>query len=137
MKTSTLVLLTAIISLPGCATAVKVNDYYDTPSDALERYRRITILSEQNLVEGAYVELGVATGFSCRRDAKAEMLMENSRTNRIAFDQLKLSAAKLGADFISTPACTVREGIDLSNNCVDSLTCKSNSYVRQPAGLSL
>lgn len=107
---------------------MKLLDYYDMPSGALVRVSGITVLNEQQAADDKYTALGVATGFSCRRDPKAGMLADDSITNRDAFDQLVLSAANLGADYVSTPKCTVREGIDLSNNCVDSLTCTAQAF---------
>ena len=123
-----LIVLITTALLSGCGTPMKVLDYYDMPSDALVRVGGITVLTEQEAADDKYATLGVATGFSCRRDPRAKMLAEDSITNRNAFDQLILSAADLGADFVSTPKCTVREGIDLSNNCTDSLTCTAQAF---------
>lgn len=125
------ILTAAACLLSACATPVNLHNYYNTPSFALEKVRGMTFLSEQQLSDGKYFDAGTATGFSCRRDKKAEMLLEGSKTKRFAFDQLILSAAELGADFIGPPECAVREGIDLSNNCVDSLTCISKVYNKQ------
>jgi len=132
MKYLNPIILTSLVCLTGCASPVTVVDYYDLSSDALGNMRGMTFLQEQILVDGEYADLGIVEGFSCRRDPRADVMAEGSKTMKIALEQLKLNAAASGGAHVTTPQCVINEGMDLSNNCFDSLTCTAHAVARAP-----
>ena len=129
MKQSRILFLTALACLCGCATPAKVVDYYDLPSSALVNLRGMTVLPEQVLSDSDYIDLGVVTGFSCGRIPKGTANMSDSDPGRKAVEQLKLNAAALGAQHVTTPQCVVRDKVDMTNNCYASLTCTGHALL--------
>ena len=129
MKNSNSFFLVVFASLCGCATPVKIVDYYDLPSNALGNLRDMTILPEQVLSDAEYFDLGIATGFSCSRVRTSAGSFDDEKFNSMAVEQLKLNAAAMGAEHITTPQCVVSEKMDMTNNCWASLTCTGHGLV--------
>ena len=132
MKYTKLLFLISLACLGACATPARVVDYYDMPSSALHNLRGMEFLSEQVVSEGDYANLGIATGFSCGHVPKGAVNGGESEPRRKAVEQLKLNAAVMGAEHVSTPYCVVSDKIDLTNNCHASITC-SGVALRQVA----
>jgi hypothetical protein len=127
-KTSPLLL--AAFFLMGCASPlkVKVNDFYDMPADALETFKNLQVLPEQNLSDGSYTEIGTVSSSSCRRGSDSDVLAENSKTYQFVLGQLQMSAAEMGAGFITTPKCVVQDDAESPGNCTASLSCTSRAF---------
>jgi len=119
----------ALACLGGCATPVKVVDYYDLPSSALANLRSMTVLPEQVLSDSEYTDLGTVSGFSCSSSRRSAESFDDEEISKNAIEQLKLNAAVMGAEHITTPHCIEREKMDLANNCWTSLTCNSHALV--------
>ena len=116
----------------GCATPIKVLDYYETDSAALAKIRHMKVVDEDALSSNDYTDLGVMDGIYCNR-APWDPAASADNARRRALDQLTLRAAMVGADYITTPQCVLNKGMDLSNNCWATLVCSSHALV----GLSL
>ncbi len=129
MKYTNSFFLVVLACLCGCATPVKVVDYYDLPSSALGSLRGMTILPEDVLSNAEYSDLGIVTGFSCRGVRKGAVNFDDSKSRGKATEQLKLNAAVMGAYHITTPQCVVSEKMDMTNNCWTSLTCTGHALV--------
>ena len=129
MKMTNLYFVAVFASLCGCATPVKVVDYYDLPSSALGNLRGMTILPEDVLSNAEYSDLGIATGFSCSRVRIGAGSFDDEKFNSMAVEQLKLNAAAMGAHHITAPQCVVSEKMDMTNNCWASLTCSGHGLV--------
>ena len=129
MKMTNLYFVAVFASLCGCATPVKVVDYYDLPSSALGSLRGMTILPDDVLSDSEYSDLGIATGFSCSRVRIGTGSFDDEKFNHMAVEQLKLNAAAMGAHHITTPQCVVSEKLDMTNNCWASLTCTGHGLV--------
>ena len=127
MKEPTLILPLAIALLSGCATQIKTMDYYDLPTESLNNLRAMTQLPELALSDENYTDVGVVTGLSCRRNTAVDPESGSPASENIAMDQLKLKAAALGADHITTPQCVRSDKMDLSNNCWSTLICTSHA----------
>jgi hypothetical protein len=127
MNKLTILKLTSLLPLAGCATPIKTVDYYDLPTDALVKIRDMRQVPETAILDGNYTDVGIVTGMSCHRNRIEGANAEGSESRKIAFEQLQLNAALLGADHISTPQCVVNEKMDLSNNCWTSLVCESQA----------
>ncbi len=123
MKYTKLLFLVALACLGACATPARVVDYYDLPSGALHNLRGMEFLSEQVVSEGDYANLGIVAGFSCGHVPKGAVNGGESEPRRKAVEQLKLNAAALGGEHVTTPHCVVRDKIDFTNNCTASITC--------------
>jgi hypothetical protein len=127
MNKLTILKLTLLVPLAGCATPIKTVDYYDLPTDALLKIRDMRQVPETAILDGSYTDVGIVTGMSCNLNKIENLNVEGSEGRQIAFEQLELNAALLGADHISTPRCVVNEKMDLTNNCWTSLVCESHA----------
>jgi hypothetical protein len=133
MNYSRTLIFVALAGLCGCATPVKIVDYYDLPSSALSNLRSMTVLPEQDLSEGDYTDLGVVSGFSCNLSRRSAVNFEYAEFEKKAVEQLRLNAAVMGAAHITTPQCIEREKLDMTNNCWTSLTCNSHALIEVAA----
>ncbi len=129
MTKSDLFLVATTLCLCGCATPIKVLDYYGADSATLAKIRDLQVVEDDALSEGGYTDLGVVNGLFCNRtpgdpDASADI------AQRLARDQVDLRAAELGADYITAPQCTLNGKMDLSNNCWATLVCSSHALVK-------
>ncbi len=129
MKYTKLLFIVALACLGACATPVKVVDYYDLPSSALANLRSMTVLPEHAKSNGEYTDLGVVSGFSCNLSRRSAVNFDYAEFKKNAVEQLKLNAAVMGAEHVTTPHCIEREKMDLTNNCWTSLTCNSHALV--------
>ena len=127
MNKLTFLKLTLLLPLAGCATPIKTVDYYDLPTEALVKIRNMQQVPESVIQGGSYTDVGIVTGISCHLNRFEGANAEGSESRQIAFEQLELNAALLGADHISTPQCVVNEKMDLTNNCWTSLVCESHA----------
>lgn len=129
MKVRKLLLGTVLIgSASGCATPVPEIDYYSVETEVLERIRDITVLDDASVAAGGYRSLGELEGMFCERN-KLRVSPGPEGERRFAVEQIKLRAAMLGADHISTPVCEVHSGMDMTNNCWGSVTCRAQALV--------
>lgn len=119
--------LTLLLPLAGCATPIKTVDYYDLPTEALVKIRNMQQVPESTILDGSYTDVGIVTGMSCHLNRIEGANAQGSESRKIAFEQLELNAALLGADHISTPQCVVNQKMDLTNNCWTSLVCESHA----------
>ena len=97
MTKSDLFLVATTLCLCGCATPIKVLDYYGADSATLAKIRDLQVVEDGALSEGGYTDLGVVNGLFCNRtpgdpDASADI------AQRLARDQVDLRAAELGAE---------------------------------------
>ncbi len=129
MKYPNTLIFVALASLCGCATPVKVVDYYDLPSSALANLRSMTVLPEHEKSDGDYTDLGVVSGFSCGRVRQDILISNGTDPMRKAIEQLKLNAAALGAEHVTKPVCIARDKVDFTNNCFASITCNSHALI--------
>ena len=136
MNYKTPVLLAAVLFLTGCAVPTKSKDYYDMTTDTLENLSQMNIISEQDLPDDGYTEIGLVNGSSCRRGSDSDMLTEDSTTYRFVLAQLQMSAAEMGAGLITTPQCIIRNAEDTPRYCIASLDCTSRAFIRQWPGNS-
>jgi len=133
MKYTKLLFIVALACLGACATPARVVDYYDLPPSALQNLRGMAILHEQAVSEGGYTNLGIVTGFSCGRVPEDAANGGESEPRRKAIEQLKLNAAAMGAEHITTPHCIVSDKIDFTNNCHASITCTGHALLQVAA----
>ena len=81
------------------------------------------VVSAQSVFEDEYIELGAVEGFFCHK-------MRGQLTpgaERDAIDQVKLKAAGIYADHVTTPQCVIDEGVDFMNNCFAKTVCNSSA----------
>jgi len=127
MKKRTLFFAAALIALAtGCAAPLPQIDYYDVETEALERIRGMTVLDDASIASGGYRSLGEVKGLYCDRN-QMQISPGDSGEQRIAVEQIKLRAARLGADYISAPSCDPRSGMDMTNNCMATLVCRAEA----------
>ena len=127
MKLRNLVLGTVLVgSATGCATAVPEIDYYSVETEVLERVRSIAVLDDASVAAGGYRSLGELEGMFCERN-KLRASPGPDGERRFAVEQIKLRAAKLGAEHISTPVCESDSGMDMTNNCWGSTICRAKA----------
>ena len=127
MKPRNLLLGTVLLaSAIGCAAPVPEIDYYSVETGVLERIRDMTVLDDASVAAGRYRSLGEVEGMFCERSA-LRVSPGPETEHRMAIEQIKLRAAKLGADHISAPVCETRSGLDMTNNCWSSTTCSATA----------
>ena len=66
MDKLTILKLTLLLPLAGCATPIKTVDYYDLPTEALVKIRNMQQVPESAIQGGTYTDLGIVIGMSCR-----------------------------------------------------------------------
>ncbi len=130
MKIRFFLLVMIAVLTTGCASAVPQIDYYDVDTEALQRLRGLTVLDDPTIERGNYQVLGDVEGLFCDRNQMYGV--GSAEAKRVAVDQLKIRAAQLGADHISTPSCEVSESMDLTNNCWNSVMCSAEALAVQP-----
>ena len=133
MNYSRTLIFVALAGLCGCATPVKVVDYYDLPSSALANLKSMTVLPEHAKSKSKYTDLGVVSGFSCSLSRRSAVKFDYAEFEKNAVEQLKLNAAVMGAEHFTTPQCIEREKMDMTNNCWTSLTCNSHALIEVAA----
>ena len=123
--------------LNACASVVPVVDFYDVDSASLGRFQTIEVVDRTTAKAGNYRGLGTVEGIYCDR-SYGGVDLAGPFANAHVMDQVKLKAAKLGADFISTPECLIRTKGDVANNCTATVTCKSLAlkFVGEPLASS-
>ena len=127
MSRHKLLFATALMALAtGCAAPLPQIDYYDVETEALERIRGMTVLDDASIAAGSYRSLGEVKGLYCDRN-QMQLSPGISGEQRIAVEQIKLRAARLGADHIGTPSCDPRSGMDMTNNCMATLVCRAEA----------
>lgn len=114
------------LTLCGCASPLKLIDFYEADAEALRNYSRIVILDGE-MSDGDYRNLGEVEGLFCNRTQA--FAIDSSEAIRSAVDQLKLRAGAQGADAITMPSCQARTTWDLTNNCFATVTCRSQAMV--------
>ncbi len=125
--TNRIILLAAIgLTLCGCASPLRLIDFYEADAEALRNYSQIVIL-EDEIIDGGYRDLGEVEGLYCNRTQAFEV--DSSEAIRSAVDQVKLRAGASGADAITMPRCEERTTWDLTNNCFATVTCRSQALV--------
>jgi len=129
MMNSNLILVATTLCLFGCATPIKVLDYYGADSATLAKLRDLKVVEEDALSEGRATDLGVVNGLFCNR-APWDPGATTDIAERLAKDQVTLRAAELGADYITAPQCTLNSKMDLSNNCWATLVCTSHALAK-------
>ncbi len=129
MNNSNLLLIAIVSCCCGCATPIKVLDYYEADSDALAKIRHMKVVDEDAMSSSDYTDLGIVDGIYCNK-ARWDPAASADIARRRALDQLTLRAATVGADHITTPQCVLDKGMDLSNNCWATLVCSSHALVR-------
>jgi len=127
MNRLTILKLTLLLPLAGCATPIKTVDYYDLPTEALVKIRNMQQVAESEILDSSYTDVGIVTGMSCHLNRIDDATARGPKSRQIAFEQLEMNAALLGADHISTPQCVVNQTMDLNNNCWTSLVCQSHA----------
>ena len=125
ISTITIALMTAI-TLGGCATAVPVVDFYDTDSDALRRFQGITVLDGPSTDVNRVKTLGEVKGIYCEQGSR-QISEDDHLAEARAIDQVKLKAAKLGADYMTKPQCVISNSGDVTNNCYATLVCTASA----------
>jgi hypothetical protein len=125
MATKKRVLILTAAWLGGCATPVPVVDFYDTDSEALDRFRDVQTVYER---EG-FDDLGQVKGLHCNRNGITPN-PHSPEARAMAIDQVRLKAAALGADAITEPHCRISVEMDLTNNCLGSVLCISHALRR-------
>jgi len=120
-----IIAITGIASLAGCASPLPLIDYYGADSQALRKYRHVTVLADGDPAAGRYDDLGEVEGLYCNRTQS--FAVESAEAKRSAIDQLRLRAAGQGADAISAPRCELRTTWDLTNNCFSTITCRGRA----------
>ena len=123
--TNRIIALAAVgLSLCGCASPLKLLDFYEADAEALRNYSRIVILDDE-MTDGDYRNLGEVEGLYCNRTQA--FAIDSSEAIRSAVDQVKLRAGAKGADAITMPSCQARTAWDLTNNCFATVTCRSEA----------
>jgi hypothetical protein len=113
-------------ALTGCATAVPVVDFYDTDSDTLRRFQIISVLDGAFADAKDLKELGEVEGIYCKK-TRGQVAVDDHLAEAQAIDQVKLKAAKKGANYITAPQCVIRDSGDFTNNCYSTLVCTSSA----------
>ena len=113
-------------ALAGCASAVPVVDFYDSDSDTLRRFQTITVLDGASANAKNLKKLGAVEGIYCNRNSR-QVSVDDHLAETQAVDQVKLKAARVGANYITTPQCVIRDSGDLTNNCFSTLVCTSSA----------
>jgi hypothetical protein len=108
------------VTMTACASAVPIIDFYDADSKTLERFQRISKVSESSGLKN----LGEVQGIYCNR-TREQVDVNDELARPLALDQLKLKAAAKGADHISTPQCEVQDSMDFANNCFAKIVCSA------------
>ena len=129
MMNSNLILVATTLCLFGCATPIKVLDYYGADSATLAKIRDLQVVDDNAMSDGRYTDLGIVNGLFCNR-APWDPGANTDTAERLAKDQVDLRAAELGADYITSPQCTLKSKMDMSNNCWATLVCSSHALVR-------
>ena len=110
--------------LSGCADTVPIVDYYDVDTESLERYASMQVVNQSAIDSGEFYFTEEIEGLYCRKDARSDDVMSRE-AKKIAIDQVKLKAAREGADAISEPRCTPNIHGSFGNNCMSTLVCMS------------
>ena len=118
--------LIAAATLSACATAVPVVDFYDTDSDSLHRFERITVLDDASAIASRAKNLGEVKGIYCEQGSR-QISEDDHLAEARAIDQVKLKAAKLGADYMTKPQCVISNSGDVTNNCYATLVCTASA----------
>ncbi len=111
-------------ALAGCASAVPVVDFYDSDSDTLRRFQIITVLDGASASAKDLKKLGEIEGIYCNK-TYGQVSVDDHFAEAQAVDQVKLKAARKGAQYITTPQCVIRDSGDFTNNCYSTLVCTS------------
>jgi hypothetical protein len=125
-KTTITMIIILASTFAGCATAVPVVDYYDTDADSLRRYQKIGVIDGAATNSNGRIQLGEVKGIFCRK-SRGQISPDDHLAEVQAIDQVKLKAAILGADYITTPQCVISNEGDVTNNCFSSLICASSA----------
>ncbi len=124
MKNSTRVISLLMAGMvTGCATAVPVVDFYDTDSDTLRRFQSIVVLESTSADAKS---LGEVEGIYCKK-THGQASVDDPLAKAQAFDQVKLKAAAMGANYITTPQCIVNNSGDVANNCYSTVVCAASA----------
>ena len=123
-------LLLLVPLLSACASRVPIVDFYEADAEALRRFPTIAVVSAEHANSAPFSTVGEIEGLYCERGLMQEDI-EGERARLQAEDQLRLKAAALGATHISEPDCTARHEVDWSNNCMGTLTCRSDALQAQ------
>lgn len=109
-----------LFALSGCASHVSRVDHYDLGAQDLRSAGQVTMAPPGSSTGGEYKVEGEIEGLSC-----ANRVPAGSADEREAIDQLKLKAALLDAAYFTPPICVHSMGMDMANNCWDSVICTS------------
>jgi len=128
LRTGLFVGLTLPLFLASCGTPIKVQNHYEVNSEALRKIRGMSIVKDHGRPESGYTDLGIVNGLYCNLD-RGPM---STTAEQDAIEQVKINAAILGSDHISTPNCVTSLSTDWANNCYTSVTCKSHALKVSP-----
>ena len=78
------------------------------------------ILTTEQVGARRFTILGELVGRSCVREPGTDPSVE------IAREELKIGAARLGADAVTSALCRAR-GIDVMHNCVKTIECRADA----------
>ena len=113
MKQQALLLL-AVLGLAGCGSTPRIEDMSSAQRAAVGGVRIIEGTPAQ-----AYDMLGTVDGLACKRNAYMETEVARSE----AMDEIKVKAAKLGANAVINLVCQKSSSTDWRNNCWASDKC--------------
>jgi len=81
------------------------------------------VISAQSVSEDEYIELGAVEGMFCHK-LRGQL---TPGAERDAIDQIKLKAAALDADYITTPQCVIDESLAFNDTCFSRTVCSSRA----------
>lgn len=114
----------AALSLAGSGCSyIEIVDHYSLSSQALQNYKALQILTEEQRSQGDYRSAGEIRGISCER------VLGRTPNEPDAMDQVRLRASQAGAHAISLPVCVHSADMDWSNNCWSSVICSAEVLV--------
>jgi hypothetical protein len=93
-------------------------DFYEADAETLRRFPGIGILYERQ----GFEDLGELRGLYCYRNS-LDLPPHDPAARTAAIDQLRVKAAKRGADAITEPHCQVSVAMDMANNCFGTVLC--------------
>lgn len=98
----------------GCASSLNM------PPELRRRAAATPILTSEQIGTRKFAVLAEVTGRSCVREPGTDPSIE------IAREELKIDAAALGADAVTSTVCRAR-GLDVVHSCRNSIVCRGDA----------
>ena len=112
----------SFLILTGCAASIQIERVADLSVAQLRKVNGVNLIKEPKGLD--YVFLGKIKGLSCDRRGRSFVysLFSDNTSEEAAITQLKIKAAKLGANAVLNIKCSAN-GIDWANNCWHTWIC--------------